>query len=252
MKMVLFVLFLCLFVPVGCGNPTIFVCKRYYYGNGVCIETGYGICVTGDNSFSSLSVCASHCMVSPPDVICNEAVQPQTCYRHFYDPVSNQCKECGFTKCATPDNAYWTPSGCIHCIQTVCLLLRNKPHREVSQLHHYINEEEITIAIINASNVASLLIQLDMKLNDMLKTLLDREGADRPERRMALVEMELAKYNIDTIALCETKFSESGSLNDLEYSFFWSGKPEGERREAGIGLLPKRISSQSCQKCHGQ
>ena len=32
-------------------------------------------------------------------------------------------------------------------------------------------------------------------------------------------------------------FSESGSLNDLEYSFFWSGKPEGEERwEAGVGF----------------
>ena len=52
--------------------------------------------------------------------------------------------------------------------------------------------------------------------------------------------MELAKYNIDIAALCETKFSESGSLNDLEYPFFWSGKPEGERREAGVGFAIKR------------
>ena len=68
------------------------------------------------------------------------------------------------------------------------------------------------------------------------RTLLDREGADRPERRTALVAMELAKYNIDNATLCETSFSESGSLNDLEYSFFWSGKPEGETREAGVGF----------------
>ena len=52
--------------------------------------------------------------------------------------------------------------------------------------------------------------------------------------------MELAKYNIDIAALCETRFSESGSLNDLEYSFFWSGKPEGERREAGVGFAIKK------------
>ena len=50
--------------------------------------------------------------------------------------------------------------------------------------------------------------------------------------------MELAKYNID--ALCETRFSESGSLDDLEYSFFWSGKPEGERWEAGVGFAIKK------------
>ena len=41
-----------------------------------------------------------------------------------------------------------------------------------------------------------------------VRTLLDREGADRPERRTALVTMELAKYNIDIAALCETRFSE--------------------------------------------
>ena len=73
-----------------------------------------------------------------------------------------------------------------------------------------------------------------------VRTLLDREAADRPERRTALVAMELAKYNIDIAALCETRFSESGSLNDLEYSFFWSGRPKGERREAGVGFAIKK------------
>ena len=73
-----------------------------------------------------------------------------------------------------------------------------------------------------------------------VRTLLDREGANRPERRTALVAMELAKYNIDIAALCEIRFSESGSLNDLEYSFFCSGKPEGERREAGVGFAIKK------------
>ena len=73
-----------------------------------------------------------------------------------------------------------------------------------------------------------------------VRTFLDREGANRPERRTALVAMELAKYNIDIAALCETRFSESDSLNDLEYSFFWSGKPEGERREAGVGFAIKK------------
>ena len=52
--------------------------------------------------------------------------------------------------------------------------------------------------------------------------------------------MELAKYNIDIATVCETRFSESVSLNDLEYSFFWSGKPEGESREAGVGFAIKK------------
>ena len=73
-----------------------------------------------------------------------------------------------------------------------------------------------------------------------VRTLLGQEGTDRPERHPALVATELAKYNINIAALCETRFSESGSLNDLEYSFFWSGKPEGERREAGVGFAIKK------------
>ena len=52
--------------------------------------------------------------------------------------------------------------------------------------------------------------------------------------------MEFAKYNIDISALCEKRFSESSSLIDLEYSFFWSGKPEGDRREAGVGFAIKK------------
>jgi len=44
--------------------------------------------------------------------------------------------------------------------------------------------------------------------------------------------MELAKYNIDIAALCELRFSESSSPNDLEYSIFWSGKPEGYNHKA--------------------
>ena len=64
-------------------------------------------------------------------------------------------------------------------------------------------------------------------------------GAERPERRTALVALELAKHNIDIAALYETRLSLSGSLNDLEYSFFWSGKPKGERRKAGVGFAIK-------------
>ena len=73
-----------------------------------------------------------------------------------------------------------------------------------------------------------------------IRTLLDREGANRPERRTALVAMELAKYNIDIAALSETRLSSSGSVTDIDYTFFWSGKPENERREGGVGFAIKK------------
>ena len=69
-----------------------------------------------------------------------------------------------------------------------------------------------------------------------VRTLLDREGSNRPERRSALVARELAKYNIDIAALSETRFSDTGSMVDLGYTFFWSGRPEGEKREAGVAF----------------
>ena len=48
-----------------------------------------------------------------------------------------------------------------------------------------------------------------------VRTLLDRE---------AVVAMELAKYNNDIAVLSETRFHAFSSLNDLEYTFYWSDK----------------------------
>ena len=73
-----------------------------------------------------------------------------------------------------------------------------------------------------------------------VRTLLDRETTNRPERRRALVAMEPAKYNIDIAVLSATRFHASVSLNDLEYTVYWSGKPNGERRETGIVFAIKR------------
>ena len=56
----------------------------------------------------------------------------------------------------------------------------------------------------------------------------------------ALVAMELEKYKIDIAALSETRFSESGRLDDMGYTFFWSGKPDGVRREAGVGFAIRK------------
>ena len=75
-----------------------------------------------------------------------------------------------------------------------------------------------------------------------VRTLLDRGTTNRPERRTALVTMELAKYNIDIAVLSETRFRfhASGNLNDLEYTFYWCGKSNADRREAGIGFAIKK------------
>ena len=64
-----------------------------------------------------------------------------------------------------------------------------------------------------------------------VRTLLDRETTNGPERSTSLVAMELAKYNIDIAVLSETRFHASGNLNDLEYTFYleWQAKRREER-----------------------
>nr|VZI09796.1 unnamed protein product [Spirometra erinaceieuropaei] len=56
--------------------------------------------------------------------------------------------------------------------------------------------------------------------------------------RTALVARELARYKVDIAALSETRFSEQGQLEEVGagYTFFWSGRPRVERRDAGVAF----------------
>nr|VZI48828.1 unnamed protein product [Spirometra erinaceieuropaei] len=71
-----------------------------------------------------------------------------------------------------------------------------------------------------------------------VRSLLDNPRSNRPERRTALVARELARYKVDIAALCETRFSEQGQLEEVGagYTFFWSGRPRAERRDAGVAF----------------
>nr|VZI33445.1 unnamed protein product [Spirometra erinaceieuropaei] len=62
--------------------------------------------------------------------------------------------------------------------------------------------------------------------------------SNRPERRTALVARELARYKVNMAALNETRFSEQGQLEEVGagYTFFWSGRPRAERRDAGVSF----------------
>ncbi|VDL89012.1 unnamed protein product [Schistocephalus solidus] len=46
----------------------------------------------------------------------------------------------------------------------------------------------------------------------------------------------MARYKVDIAALSETRFSEQGQLEEVGagYTFFWSGRPKAERRDAGV------------------
>nr|VZI18292.1 unnamed protein product [Spirometra erinaceieuropaei] len=62
--------------------------------------------------------------------------------------------------------------------------------------------------------------------------------SNRPERRTALVARELARYKVDIAALSETRFSKQGQLEKVGagYTFFLSGRPRAERRDAGVAF----------------
>ncbi|BHF66011.1 hypothetical protein SprV_0200902500 [Sparganum proliferum] len=71
-----------------------------------------------------------------------------------------------------------------------------------------------------------------------VRSVLDNPRSNRPERRTALVARELARYKVDIAALSETRFSEQGQLEEVGsgYTFFWSGRPRAERRDADVAF----------------
>ncbi|KAI8441140.1 hypothetical protein MSG28_009390, partial [Choristoneura fumiferana] len=59
-----------------------------------------------------------------------------------------------------------------------------------------------------------------------------------PERKTALIARELARYGIDVAAISETHLSDSGELCEQlgGYTYYWSGRPVGERAGGGVGF----------------
>ena len=57
-------------------------------------------------------------------------------------------------------------------------------------------------------------------------------------RHTALIACELARHNIDIVALSETRLPYEGSLVEIGtgYTFFWSGLPTDARRIHGVGF----------------
>ena len=74
-----------------------------------------------------------------------------------------------------------------------------------------------------------------------IRTLLDTDTNKRPERRTALLAMELKRYDLDIVALSETRLADEGQITEVNggYTFFWKGKAEDENRESGVGFVIK-------------
>ena len=74
-----------------------------------------------------------------------------------------------------------------------------------------------------------------------LRTLIDRAGTDRPERRCALIEREPERYKVQIAALSETRLVNEDQLSEAHagYTIFWIGRKQEERREAGVEFAIK-------------
>ena len=75
-----------------------------------------------------------------------------------------------------------------------------------------------------------------------VRTLLDISSTNtRPERRTALISKELRRYDMEIVALSETRLLDVGQLSEKSggYTFFWSGRAEGCKRESGVAFAVK-------------
>ena len=72
-----------------------------------------------------------------------------------------------------------------------------------------------------------------------VRTLQDNDNS--LERKTATVAQHLSRYNIDISALSETRFPETGELEEVKggYTFYWSGRKPEEARQAGVGFAIK-------------
>ena len=109
----------------------------------------------------------------------------------------------------------------VSCLQlTAVHFSRNKKHRNFSNKKFFTKKFPLQLCCWN------------------VKTQIDLENSERPERRTAFVTNELAMYNIDIAALSEKRLSGEDQLTEDEsgYTLFWSGRSEGEKREGGVGF----------------
>ena len=65
-----------------------------------------------------------------------------------------------------------------------------------------------------------------------------QDNINNPERKTALLALELERYNLDVVALSETRLAGEGQLSEPNggYTFFWKGKEEAENRVHGVGF----------------
>lgn len=69
------------------------------------------------------------------------------------------------------------------------------------------------------------------------------------ERKTAIVARHLSRYKIDISALSETRFPETGELEEVKggYTIYWSGKKPDEARQSGVGFAIRSSIAQNLE-----
>ena len=62
-------------------------------------------------------------------------------------------------------------------------------------------------------------------------------------RKTAIIDRELSNRRVDIAALQETRLAGTGSIREADYTFYWSGRPEADPRQHGVGFaVSKRVT----------
>ena len=70
----------------------------------------------------------------------------------------------------------------------------------------------------------------------MTPGIADTIAGIKDARKTAVIDKELTRLNIDIAALQETRLADSGTLREKNYTFFWQGKRDDQKREHGVGF----------------
>ena len=61
--------------------------------------------------------------------------------------------------------------------------------------------------------------------------------------KIAVIDLELHRLQVDMCALQETRLPDTGSIKEDHYTFFWKGKTVDDTREhGGVGFAVKKNS----------
>lgn len=113
--------------------------------------------------------------------------------------------------------------------------------------YHY--NKNIKTNIINVTRFATWNVRTMLPGTENVTA---KSADEIPElRKTTIIDRELLRLRIDVAALQETRLLDEGSLREDNYTFFWKGKKDGERREHGVGFAVRNcllgcIETPSC------